>query len=918
MLKTRLFLILSVFLLAAGVLAQGKGTLRGTITDNSNNDPLIGANILINGTTLGTSTDLDGKYSIKNIPAGTYSVTVSYISYKTMTVSNVLVSADKPVTLSLSLEPAFTEIEEVVVTAEALKNTEASLLKIQKNSVNIVDGLSAEMIKKTNSSDGTEILKKMTGVTIADGKYAYIRGVSERYNNTLLNGASLPSTDPEKRSFSYDLFPASLVENMITSKSFTPDKPGDFSGGLVEISTIEFPDKFILDGGYSSSFNSMTTFKKFRTYSGGKTDYLGFDDGTRSLPSRVPDAKLNRTTPDLAAISKSFANNWGSESETALNNNSFKLNMGNKYELGDDHIIGYNASASYGQSYENRDVIKKASYTFEGLRYDYSGMTSTRSVNWNAMLNTSWKFNQTNKISLKNMYSVNTDDESTFYKGDYFYTNQSREVTALRYVSRDLLSSQLMGSHSFMILSGLSWNWNLNFAQSNRNEPDLRRYVYFDDLVDPAGKKRLDMTNAYPSRFYGSLDDKSRGFGSSATLKFFENPSLPNLKAGFNIDRKDRQFDARSFAFKNTAGIPDSILSSNIETIFQEKYFNLNPAKGIAVSEDTKASDSYDAGQTVTAVYAMTEFEPLSDLKVVTGLRYESSTQKMKTTDILGNPVDLNSDYQDFLPALSLTYLLSEDINLRAAASRTLARPEFRELAPFQYFDFLASELVEGNPALKEAAITNYDLRAEFFTGPGELIAVSLFYKQFKNPIEQVYKSASSFEPIRTFDNATEAKNFGAELEVRKNIGLTLGLDFLTDLSFVGNGSLIDSKVEGIGSGFQVSSRPLQGQASYVLNAGLYYDNTTDGISGSVSWNRVGEKIAKVGFAGLGDIIEMPRNQVDLSFGILLAESFDLKLGVRDLLAEDYVQIQKSPVGDKDAERYNRGRTVTAGISYRF
>lgn len=922
MFKSSIVFTIVLLLSVSGVFAQSKGVLQGTIRDNSNNEALIGANVILVGTSFGASTDLDGKYSIKSIPAGKYSVTISYISYKSVTVSNVEISEGKPFNLSLGLEPAFTEIEEVVVTAEALKSTEASLLKIQKNSVNIVDGLSAEMIKKTNSSDGTDILKKMTGVTIADGKYAFIRGVSERYNNTLLNGASLPSTDPEKRSFSYDMFPASLIENMITSKSFTPDKPGDFSGGLVEISTIEFPEKFIVDGGYSTSINSITSFKNFKTYASGKSDYLGFDDGSRDIPSLVPDSKLNRSTPNLDKISKSFSNNWNTENIKALNNNSFKLNMGNKFEFGEDQILGFIASANYGQAYESRDIISKASYSFEGPRYDYSGSSSTYSVNWSAMLNTSYKFGGTNKISFKNMYTVNADDETTFYKGNYYSSNQSREVTSLRYISRNMYSSQLVGSHSFSVLNGINWNWNVNFARSSRNEPDLRRYVYYDDLVDPLGKMKLDMTNAYPSRFYGNLVDNNRGIGSGVTFRFFMNPALPNLKTGFNLDVKGREFDARSFAFKNNSGIADSILESPVETIFQEKYFNTNPTRGIAIQEDTKASDSYSADQSVNAVYMMTEFEPLEKLKVVTGVRYEASNQKMKTVDMLGNAVNLNAKYGDYLPAISLTYLLSEDINLRFAGSKTLARPEFRELAPFQYFDFLANELVEGNPDLKRATISNYDVRAEFFTGPGELIAISLFYKNFKNPIEQVFKSASSFEPIRTFANATSATNAGLELEIRKNLGLTFGdfqgTNFLSNLSFVGNGALISSKVDGIGTGFQESSRPLQGQANYIVNAGLYYDNAEDGLSASVSYNRIGEKIAKVGFAGLGDVIELPRNQIDLSFGKTLAGGIDFKIGVKDILAEDYVQVQKSPIGDKDAERYNRGRTITAGISYRL
>ena len=909
------------------------GSLSGKVSDKSNNDELIGANILISEQSKGASTDIDGKFLIKGVPAGTYNVRISYVSYNSLTIENVVVKEGQTTTLNISLEPSVTEMDEVVVTAEAIKTSELSILKIQKNSNNIVDGLSAEMIKKNNSSDGTEILKRMTGVTIADGKYAYIRGVGDRYNNTMLNGANLPSTDPEKKSFSYDLFPANLIESMITSKSFTPDKPADFSGGLVEISTIEFPDVRSMDFGISSSVNSITTFNDFQSYNGGKSDFFGFDDGTRSMPSIIPDERVAKGTQGSAKITeygKAFENNWLVKNKKALTNSGYKFSIGDKFSFDEDNdiVIGYIGSTTYSSSFENKDVSKRAAYTFEGPRYDYSGKSSSYGVSWGALFNVSLKLFQNHKISFKNIYNVNSDDESTVYDGKYYSYNQFRKTTSFRYVARNLFSTQINGEHSFdnesiPVISdffhSMILHWNVNYAHSNRDEPDQRRYSYTKDLVDAdPDRYKLDMTSSYPTRYYGNLDDYNRGISSSLLIKFFENPAMPNLKFGFNADFKNRDFNSRSFKFQNFSGVD---LYQPIDSIFQTQNFspNANLNNGIVMAEDTHASDKYTSNQTVSAYFFMTEFEPLHDLKVITGIRVENSAQHLKSMDLTGSKdVFVDAFYSDVLPALSLTYSLSEEINLRAAASKTLARPEFRELAPFTYFDFLSYENVEGNPNLKRTLINNYDLRVEYFNGPGQLLALSYFFKYFNSPIEQVYTASSGIEPIRGFANADQAKNYGIEIEVRQNIGLLTGFADLTDFSIAGNYSWIESKIEGVGSGYQVSSRPLQGQAKYVFNAGLYYDNYEDSFSSGLTYNRVGEKISKVGTANLGDVIEMPRNQVDFNISKVFFGSYDIKFAVKDILAEDYEFIQKSPLGDQIAEQYKKGRNFSLGITYKF
>lgn len=908
--------VLSIILLSTTIFAQQKGSISGVIKDESNNDILIGANILIAGTNIGASTDLDGYYSIKGLNPGLYDLKISYISYNNVTVEKVKVESGKDTKISISLKPTSTQLGEVIVSADMIKSTEGALLQIQKNSLNIVDGLSSELISKNNSSDGADILSRMTGVTVSDGKYAFVRGIGDRYNNTMLNGANLPSTDPEKKSFSYDLFPASLIENVLTSKTFTADKPADFSGGLVEINTIEFPSAFMLDFSVSSSYNNRSSFKNFNTYNGGKTDYLGWDDGTRSLPNTISSTTVlrgNYSVDELKNIGKSFANNWNTKKEKAPLNNSYKLNVGDKFLFGET-VFGYIASLNYSNSVKSNN-IERNNYTFEGPRYTYKGTTATQSVMLGALLNLSLKLDKSNKISLKNIYNQNADDETINYEGAYYYNPDYRNVTSLRYVSRSLYSTQLIGEHFINLMNGLHVNWNLNVAESKRNEPDARRFVYVRDLEDTEADMMFLLDQSLATRFFGDLTDKNKGAGVDFLLKPFENPSLPSVKFGVLYDKKDRTFSARTFGFKNIPGgnfsKEQQILIRPIEEIFVPENFGNN---FIEITEITKPSDSYTSYQNVVGSYLMTDFKLFETLKIVAGLRYEYSLQHLESKNLKGEPIKVNSEYNDLLPTINMTYILTESMNLRAAFSRTLARPEFRELAPFTYFDFLSNELVEGNVNLKRSLITNYDIRYEYYPKPGELIALGLFYKSFNDPIEQVLIASSGFEPTRSFQNAKGAKNYGMELEVRKSFsGFT---SLLEGLMFVGNISLIKSNIDLNVGGFQESNRPLQGQADYIFNLGFYYDESYTGIAASVIFNKVGDRISKVGFNNLGDVIEKAREQVDISLSKKIFNSLNIKIAVKDILAKDRLMIQKSPAGDKVAERIRVGSDYSVGLSY--
>ncbi|MDP3580642.1 MAG: TonB-dependent receptor, partial [Ignavibacteria bacterium] len=426
------------------------------------------------------------------------------------------------------------------------------------------------------------------------------------------------------------------------------------------------------------------------------------------------------TSEQLQNIGLSFKNNWQTKSLNAPLNSSFRLNVGNQIGF-DESVLGYIGSVTYSNSAENKN-LEQASYTYEGPRFQYSGSNNTMNVNWGALVNVSYKQGKDHKISLKNVFNNSSDDETTVYEGLYNYTQQIRKVTALRFVSRSLQSHQLIGEHHFDFLRSVKADWNLNYAKSERNEPDARRYIYARGMEDTAQPFRFLLDQSIGTRYFGNLDDQSYGANLNFKIKPFEAASMPTIKLGYTFDKKDREFTARIFGFRNIPGgnflEEDKILQQSVDQIFAAS--NINPTF-IEVIEITQPTDSYNSNQTISAGYAMMDFQPISNIKVITGIRYENSKQNLFSKTRTGESVEVHTDYKDLFPSLNLTWEATESINFRLAYSRTIARPEFREIAPFTYFDFVQNELVIGNTNLKRSLITNYDARLEFYPAPKEL-----------------------------------------------------------------------------------------------------------------------------------------------------------------------------------------------------
>ena len=913
------FLILILTFFNIGLFAQGKGSISGVVRDESTGEAIIGANVLIENTFIGAATDLYGKFSLKDLEVGAYNLKISHIAYQTRIITNVLVEANKTTELKITLSNNVIETQEVVVAGKLDKSYESALLNLRKNSQNILDGISSEQIKKTTDGLTSDVLKRITGVTLIENKFVNVRGTSERYNVAQLNNTNLTSTESEKKAFSFDLLSASLIENANVIKSYTPDLPANFAGGIVQLNTISFPEDLKVTVGYSSSYTDNTSLRSFSTYSNG-TNFLGFDNGSRNLPSNFPYdlTKSGLSRSEINELAKNLKNVWSPTTTRAPLNQSFSFMIGDGAKLIGQQF-GFVAAFNYKSDYKN-SFIELNEYEASGeKRFEYSGNRSQISKNLGGLLNLSYKISGNHQINLKNLYSHSSDDEVSQLHG-FQYTDAGKEQkqTALRYIERDLISTQLTGEHYLSFLNEAKIDWRVYLNNSRKSEPDYRRVYYGRDIGEDLPFAAIlgfqpNLKNG--GRFFSNLYDKSRGLSIDFKTKFYS----ARLKFGISFDRIRRDFSSRLISIIINApgnGFTDfNLLYLPLDKIFEPENFRMN---GFSIDEYVNGTNNYTASEEIFASYVMSEI-PFSifgrDLNIITGVRLENALQKINSMDLSGRiPISNHLKNVDILPSLNLVYKLSNNTNLRLSYSQTLNRPELRELAPFAYFDFTTQTSLRGNPELQRSFIKNYDLRIESFPGLGKLISASLFYKKISNAIEKVVVTGSALGSERTFMNSDYAEVFGYEFEGRFSFGFIT--NYLDNLSITGNYTRIKSSVNVKGTETTIAreNRPLQGQSPYVINLGLFFNEPNIGTSFSLTYNRIGERIVEVATAYQEDIIEKPRDVVDLKISQNLFSGFSLNFGVKDILAKDIQFLQ----GNLPARTIKTNSTYSLGITYKL
>lgn len=908
----KLQMALSALLLCCSVSlwAQTTGQISGKITDAKNGDGLIGANVAVVEVPTGATADLEGNYVIRNLAPGTYTLRISYVSYANKVVNGVVVAAGKTTALDVIMQEQAIQGKEIVVEASVITSTENAVLQQQRKAATIGDGVAAEQIKRSPDATSGDALRRVTGVAIVDNKFIYVRGTSERYSNALVNGTQLSSTEPDKKAYAFDTLPSNLLENTVIAKSFTPDLPGNFSGGLVQINTVEFPEEFSVRANISGGYNSITTGESFQSYRGGKYDYWGVDDGIRALPNAINGSKVtssNYSKAELQNLARSFSNIWAPSLSKAPINNSYMLSIGDGTQLF-GKSFGYIAAFSYRNSYD-RVELERNDFNFDASpQYEFDGEQHKFSTLWGGLLNVSYKLGDFHKVSFKNLYNRSGDDEVTAFSGNNYDNGAEWRNTGLRFVSRATYAGQLIGEHAFPALRGLKWDWRASYSVSEREEPDYRRAIYAREIgsSDPFVANLSFVPNpSSGGRFFADMNDDIRSVATDFTLPL----AALKLKLGGLHSRAARDFSARNFAFKTTAQTDSRLLFAPLEEIFNHE--NLGDG-GFVLDEITNKSDKYDAEEKLYAGYLMFDLPVQKNLRVIAGARVEGNTQNLNSFDAQDRPVAIALENVEVLPALNLTYNLSNATNVRAAYSRTVSRPEFRELAPFAFYDFSTLSVIYGNPELRRALVTNYDVRFEVFPSLGEIFSASVFYKNFEDAIEEVIVPTT--ELTRSYGNADRAKNFGFELEARKSLGFVSNK--LADFAVTANYTWVDSKVDLAGSAtaLRKEARRLQGQSPYMINLGLQYNNFNLGTSVSVLYNRFGERIAQVGSLYDADIIETPRDLIDLTFTQNFASRYEIKLSAKDVLGQEQLFMQ----GGRKVKGNLRGSTYGVGLSVKL
>lgn len=922
-------LLTVVFMALSFQFVIAQTSIQGVVMDKKYNEPLTGAAILIEGTTNGTTADIDGKYNL-TVGAGTYTLVISYVSYNTQRIPNVRVEAGKATIVDVNMEEASLMLESVQVVAQLRSDTELSLMRGVRSSVQVVSGVSSQQISKTLDGNAAEVVRRVPGITIQDNRFIVVRGLNQRYNNVWLNNAATPSSETDVKAFSFDAIPSNMIDNLMIYKTASPELSAEATGGFIKITTKNIPDEDFLNVEYGFGYNDVTTFKDTYQLPGKSLDFLAFGSAARNIPSNFP-AHLNRisgTERDRLALQ--LDNKWVAQKYTALPSQKFGFSMGKKWNLDAGARLGTITSLTYNNSYSTRENATNNQYEF----YDFNSKTptyaqkyisDTYSKEFRLGLMHNWAYQNASgtKIEFKNILNQTGVDRTANNKG-YNNNRQSNfEFYSNQYSSRTTYSGQLSGDHKIANSDDHKIDWNLGYAYANRIEPNRQNW----------SKKQTEVGNyeyvipSVPSinelgRLYMANHEHVAIAAVNYENKFDMLNTRATLKAGVYNEFKDRNFAERSLTYRKETFGPFSdqfVNTLDFEELFTDAY--LGAGKALSMDEQTDVANSYTASSLLNAGYVGLHL-PYGALNLNAGLRAENYNLKLNGYYNASSPVNVDESFLNFFPSLNTTFNFNDKTLLRLAYASTINRPEFREVSPFFYYDFTERFAVRGNPDLKNASIQNIDLRYEYYPTPSETFSFAAFYKYFNNPIEMV----STGDNVYSFDNALSAQNYGVELELKKSLESWVNIKNLV-LSV--NASLIFSDVQ-FADVLNERERPLQGQSPYVINAALFYQSDKLGLSSSLMYNIMGKRIMVAAELNAGavvspDIYEMERHVVDFSLNKKMGKNLELKFGIKDLLAQDVVTQQTFVNASKPEEtidlvnrRYNNGRTYSLSAVWKF
>jgi hypothetical protein len=931
-------LVISALLVCSITGMAQKGFLRGKITDGETGEGLYGATVLKQGTSIGVLSDFDGNYSL-SLDAGLHTIVLTFISYQTQTIENVEIKAGGVTSLDFIMTSAVSQLDEVVITAAALKDSDLGIMTFQRKSANVLDGVSNQTFRKTGDRDLAGAMGRVTGVSVQSGKFVYVRGLGDRYTRTTLNGMSIPGLDPDRNDVQIDIFPTSILENVIVYKTFSPNLPGDFTGGLIDVETKNFPEEKITTVSLGFRFNPDMNLKdNYLIHSGGNTDWLGFDDGKRKLPfpatTVVPD--VSSSNPEsVEALTRSLDPQLAVQRKRSFLNTSFSFNHGNQINK-NKYTLGYNVIYNYQRRFEYYDDVEFGEYTKEDnlnknklfAEEIRKGELSRTTVLWSGLLSAAIKFDKHSISAGIFRTQSGVSEASDRISANYDQTQATLYENILTYSQRSVTNGLLSGTHQFGKLR-LDWKNSLTLARTY--DPDSRETSI--DITNPEMATLNTGAGAGIRRFWRDLNEFNENVKVEFTLPYGKSHKFQFGAAGLYKDRKFEVFNFR-INTTNRSGVPvdpDYFLRG-------ENIWTMEGRTGSYLEGNLEAPNNYEANSSVYSGYVMTEMA-FEKLKAIYGARVEKADMFYTGVDTGGNTFDHDRTLEEIniLPSINLVYGLSETMNVRGSFGQTLARPSFKEKSAAQIYDPITKRFYNGNLGLHQTLINNYDLRWENFFKKGDMISLSAFYKQFDGHIELVTFDVAT-NNVRP-RNSGESNVYGIEFELRKT------LDFMgpvfSNLSFGTNVTLANSEVDlksvmvnesgltelesrqnNAREGEIVErTRPMGGQSPYLINAYLNYADEEGIMNANLSYNVQGESLFIIGVGAVPDIYTQPFNSLNFNayrnFG--LNRKHRITLGMNNILQAERKDLYKG-YGDAEAiySIFKPGRTYSITYSLNF
>ncbi len=893
----------------------------GTVRDEANAIPLPGIPVEVVGTTQTVYTDVDGRY-VLDVTPGEHQIRVSMEGYQPKTV-NVTAADQRNVVVDVGLTMARFQ-EAVTVTASAIdvptSTAEAQLIERKQAQV-ITDNVGAQEMKQNGDSDAASAMSRVTGLSVVDNQYVFVRGLGERYSNTTLAGSVLPTTEPDKKVVPLDLFPAGLIDSVQVAKTYSPDKSAEFAGGLVQIVPLKLPTHPVVDLSYGYGYSSTATGKQIPLSSLGNRDRTGYDGAARALPGGIPSSKIVRQgvyTPDvgfsadqITQFGRLLGNQWRPQLADGAPGQNWGGVFGNRFGK-----VGVIASVmqSYKEQYveEQRRFFRVAEGTDLEAVSDYAMQYGTQKAQLGAVANVSAQFTSNHRLNIENFYSHSGRDEGRTFEGlntenNFFYRNHR-----LQFIEEGLLSNAVGGEHFLQGLGNSRIDWRVNVARAKRDEPDLREVLYqapytldANGVAKPSGTFVLADESQSGFRMFSNLTDKTTDVAGNWSVFSTKGGRGTQVKLGVSYIERTRDFSSRRFRFipittqKADAGnlLFDPALSP------EELYKSSNIGLAFRFNEETRPVDAYDGLQKTTSGYGMVDVAMSATTRLVAGARVERFNQQVNTFDPFGlfvRTLTAENKNTDVFPGVNLVQSLRANMNIRLGYSATVNRPEFRELAAFEFTDVVGSRAIRGNPDLKRALIQNVDGRWETFLGSRGVVAASVFYKHFAQPIERVVIGGA--QPLVTFQNSDQARNFGLELEAGHNISKHFFVN--ANYTFVDSKITLRPEQQTVQTSLE---RPLAGQSKNLFN--IMAETTARGFSGRLLYNFFGDRISDVGSNEAPDIVEQGRGSLDVVLSQRL-RGFTLRLNLDNLTDSRYLFTQ----GVEDQRVFKLGRTVALSV----